>query len=359
MKRIISLLLTFFIIFSASLPLYVLAEEDMSDIQFMPTNGPSGEISYTEPLTVSFSDVVDSSTVNAETVKLYKDGFDVGLESSDIKVSGEVVTINTPKSPYSTYILEVRSAISSENGNSFDEDVLYTFETCVNENEINLSSSKFLSAVYLPTNPDHTGDRKSSSGGSGWLPYLYAGGTYRHYYCIIDISSLSGKNISEVIYKAFMNGSVNASLYEIDGDFTPGTTPYSELPEIGDVFATVTEAGGNGKYVDIDITSQVKKLLSEGKTELKFMLRQNVGNQSSIANESSQWSDGSWGPSVVAKYADASFSGVISTTPAAYEHLFATDGELSASLSTKPESVDASNVTLINENTGENVALSD
>ena len=359
MKRIISLLLTIFITVAASYPGHVFAQEKEAKIVFSPTDGPSGEISYTSPLKVSFSDTVDPSTVNADTVKLYKDGFDVEIQRSDLEVSGADIMVNCQKSPYCTYILEIRNGILSKSGNKFGEDVLYKFETCVNEYELKLTSSNFLSAVYLPSDPDHTGNRKSSSGGSGWLPYLYAGGTYRHYYCIIDISSLEGKNITQVTYKPFMNGSVNASLYEIDGDFTPGTTPYSQLPQYGDVFATISEAAGNGKYVDIDITSQVKKLLSEGKTRLKFMLKQNVGNQSSIANESSQWSDGSWGPGVVVKYTGEDFYGVKNTVPKALERSFSPDQCIEIYLGSAVQSVEASNLNLQKEHSGETVDLSE
>jgi len=152
-----------------------------------------------------------------------------------------------------------------------------------------LNYTKFTSAMYETNDASHTGTLSQAD--SGWLPHLYSSGVYRHYYCTVDISSLKDIEITNGKFSLFCGGNLNISLCSVDGDFTPGVTPFGSLPPATSILGEYAGNIGNGGYISFDLTAHINKLISEGKTKLGFMIVQNEPSTTVLANESSysQW----------------------------------------------------------------------
>ena len=327
---------------------------ETDDIQPLATEScPVGDVVYTDDISVVYNNTLNPVFVNTDTVTLWCDGEKLPLSQEDISVSDKTITVTYPKKPFKTYTLKISGVISDIYNQVMGEDGSYSFNTVTNTTDVKISASKFNSAMY--DTEELAGTGTSDKGDSGWLPYLYAGGVYREYYCVVDISDLAGKAFSKVIYNLFCNGSISVSLYKLNGDFDPGVSAYGELPLPGDVFQTFAKPMGNGDYAQIDITDYVRETILSGSTSLKFMLKQNNASTTNLANESS-WS--SWVPYLTATVEDETYIALKSSNPTNNEIDFGCEDNIELVLTADVAGAGAENVTLTNVTDGQQVSLS-
>lgn len=281
--------------------LTIVAEEKKA---LAPESYPQGEHVYKNPLTVTFNNNLLSDSVSADDISLTSAGGPVAV--TDVTPSANTLSVSADLKPFETYTLKI-AGISDVFYQNLDGELTYTFNTVLPATNVTIGASKFKSASYDRTDPNGVG-----SATRGWYPSLYASGKFNDYYCVVDISDLAGKAVSKVIYKLYCGGEIRASLYKLDGDFTPLTTAYSALPQPGEVFATVNANQGNGQYTHIDITEYVRELLLAGKTKLQFVLKQNIANTTKVAGENTY---SEWAPSIIATTEDEKYIHLASSTP--------------------------------------------
>jgi len=139
-----------------------------------------------------------------------------------------------------------------------------------------LNYSKFTTSTYNLADDTSVGTNASKN-------YLYASKVYYHHYAVVDISSITNTDVTSATYTFTADGSGTFSIYEVEGDFTPGVTTAGELPASGAPIATVN-IGDGGRFT-VDITDYAKRLAAAGKTKLGFVVSQTVAGTAWIGSE--------------------------------------------------------------------------
>jgi len=165
--------------------------------------------------------------------------------------------------------------------------------------DVTVGYSNFLSATYLPTNPNDTGT--TSHPGTGWPGHLYANGVFKEYYYKIDISDLKSVNVEEATFNFYGAGELFVSFLKLDKSFIPGVTAYKDIPASSEVIAQYFDSAGNGKRHSVDFTKYVNDVIDDGGTSLYFAIVQKSESTSVIADERSY---SSWKPELKVKASD-------------------------------------------------------
>jgi len=312
MKRMISALLIVVMMLSLVPQISVLAEQP----DFEVVSATQGTITPEQNITAQFSESLDAESVSSDNVKLYKDGVPVELSNSQISVNGSSIIVDYDTEVYSIYIFELCHGIKSDSGKTISEDISFEFTVDFASVTSKITHQNFMSAMYLPSDPDDAGQRSS-----GWM-YPYAGGVYRELYCKIDISS-RGNIVPEETYLYFYGtGTADFELYEINGEFTPGISKYSELPQAGKQFASHAEERSSVGYFKIDVSEYVKKICKAGATSFDFVLKQGSGSTVAIENEACASSYPNEVPYLETTYIPVDVPAIKSTNPKAFDTNF-------------------------------------
>ena len=142
-----------------------------------------------------------------------------------------------------------------------------------------IGGSNFTTSTYNLALKDSVGTNESRN-------YLY-NGTYYHHYARVNISSIAYTDVvsAKLVFTAM--GSIAYSIYEVEGDFTPGVTTAGELPDSGMPLGELgTSDGVNSKFT-VDITECIKRLAKEGKTSFGYVVSQNSASTNWIGSEKS------------------------------------------------------------------------
>lgn len=343
MKRIISVLLSVVLIFSL-MPAAVFGEE--AEV-FEIVSAPESEILSGDDVVFEFSADVDTSSVTPDSVRVYVNGIKHNLTKEDISASGKYIYITAEKQPYDKYLIEISKDVKSALGTELSCDNLFTFETLKNQKTL-MFGSKIVSALYSP----EEGNLGVCGEGEDWLPEMSGG---KEYYCTIDVSSsiteetLISNEISRACFSPMIIGKANLALYALDGDFTPGETPYEYLPPKGEKVAEFTTSTTGISLAEFDVQSYAGECVAAGKESINFVICQESSDSLKIANENT--GNKLWMPKFEIDLS-STYSGVTAISPSTMQTGVATDTPLTITFSDNPTSFSEENITVFESVSG-------
>ncbi len=315
------------------------------------TSHTEGEIEYTDNIVAEFNNIIDSATV-LDSVALYEDGTKVNLTQEDIIVNESVLTITKEKVPYCDYTVVISGSLADIYGGTLGTGCTFTVSAAA-ANTVDERRDILDSAHLNPTVPDNT---RVTAG----MFQMYAGGNYYPYYVELDMSDYIGVYLESASYNIKVNSgnaALKVYLYDVSSDFVPSTVTFATAPSYNATAFATASVGARHDFISIDITDYVRgkmQNLTEADPYIRFVLKSNAATTFLYSDLSSSENDR---PYLRLEYADSTYVGINSTTPAKGEAAFGADDDIVVEFSAPIDSATEDNFVLTNLDTGAVVAL--
>ena len=324
---------------------------------FEAVSGPEGEIEFDTSVSVSFTNNIDVSSVDASKIQLFEDGEHIEVNEEEISAEDDVLTLSTPLNGYCDYTIVI-DGICDIYGNSLASCAEFNFstvgvhtETVYTHNEADSGTEPgILNGAFLrsgTSNLDKTRVTETSR------VQIMAGGSAYYIYCVeVDLTTVdTSVPFASFVYSVKFSTGAGQKINVIEfPEFDPETVTYGEISEAintGEIIISNQDLGdcSSGKYVDFDLTEYVNQKIEDGDKKIYFAIRPTVKH---TTNFYSNFASSIHRPKAKIIFNDDSFTGVKETSPAHAETGVGADSQLNVTFSVPMESVTYENFTLKN-----------